>query len=484
MTFEAVQRIADAVLYEGYLLYPYRAGSSKDRVRFQFGVVMPRAFALGDGSESVDAADRVPIELTTGADGRPMTPRVDVRVRALQLQARAVEVADVDAVGGFRPAARIVLDGEELVPWDEAVEAVIDLPPIAAGGRCARRRRVPVHAGRRARGRARARQRRRDHGAGRPDPLADRGRDPTGRPSRRGDPSGCGSCVENRTPVAGAAATRDIALRQALLGCHTLLAVRDGAFISLTDPGDDPAAQDVVRRCHNDHTWPVLAGEEGRRDLVLSSPIILADHPAIAPESQGDLFDGTEIDEILTLRIMTLTDEEKAAARATDLRARAIVDAADSMPPELLDRLHGAIRYLRAPGGDHEVDRDVERAPDEPVFPTWTTPPDGPLPVSVWEPEARVAPELATVLIDGVPVSKGSVVRLQPTRRADAFDFFLRGRLATVEAIFETVDDDVHVAVTLPDDPATDLHREAGRYFYFTPDELRLPVPAAADAGR
>ena len=131
MTFEAVQRIADAVLYEGYLLYPYRAGSSKDRVRFQFGVVMPRAFALGDGSETWTQQTELPIEPTTGADGRPMTPRVEVRVRALQLQARAVEVADVDAAGGFRPAARIVLDGEELVPWDEAVEAVIDLPPIA-----------------------------------------------------------------------------------------------------------------------------------------------------------------------------------------------------------------------------------------------------------------------------------------------------------------------------------------------------------------
>ena len=483
MTFEAVQRIADAVLYEGYLLYPYRAGSSKDRVRFQFGVVMPRAFALGDGSETWTQQTELPIELTTGADGRPMTPRVEVRVRALQLQARAVEVADVDAVGGFRPAARIVLDGEELVPWDEAVEAVIDLPPIAVAVDAPDGGEYPFTL-------AGAREVEHAHdSAGAITGRVVRTRWPIEGVIRwTTEPSGRSVrlriVVENRTPVAGAAATRDIALRQALLGCHTLLAVRDGAFISLTDPGDDPAAQDVVRRCHNDHTWPVLAGEEGRRDLVLSSPIILADHPAIAPESQGDLFDGTEIDEILTLRIMTLTDEEKAAARATDVRARAIVDAADSMPPELLDRLHGAIRYLRAPGGDHEVDRDVERAPDEPVFPTWTTPPDGPLPVSVWEPEARVAPELATVLIDGVPVSKGSVVRLQPTRRADAFDFFLRGRLATVEAIFETVDDDVHVAVTLPDDPATDLHREAGRYFYFTPDELRLPVPAAADAGR
>ncbi len=85
---------------------------------------------------------------------------------------------------------------------------------------------------------------------------------------------------------------------------------------------------------------------------MLSSPIILEDYPRVAPESPADLFDATEIDEILTLRTMALTDEEKREARATDPRAAALIDRVDNMPPEMLDRLHGAIRYLREAQGE------------------------------------------------------------------------------------------------------------------------------------
>ena len=96
----------------------------------------------------------------------------------------------------------------------------------------------------------------------------------------------------------------------------------------------------------------MLAGPQDCRDLMLSSPVILYDHPEIAAESAGDLFDATEIDEILTLRTLTLTDAEKRQARATDSRAAELMDRLDDMPPEMLDRMHGAIRYLRsAPGG-------------------------------------------------------------------------------------------------------------------------------------
>ena len=80
---------------------------------------------------------------------------------------------------------------------------------------------------------------------------------------------------------------------------------------------------------------------------MLSSPIILYDFPAVAPESAGDFCDSTEIDEILALRVMTLTDEEKAEARGTDARAAAIIDRCDDMPDEIWSRLHGAVRSLR-----------------------------------------------------------------------------------------------------------------------------------------
>jgi len=80
----------------------------------------------------------------------------------------------------------------------------------------------------------------------------------------------------------------------------------------------------------------------------LSSPIILYDYPQIAPESSGDLFDGTEIDEILSLRIMTLTDEEKREMRESDVRARQILERTESLPVDQLMKLHGVLRGLRA----------------------------------------------------------------------------------------------------------------------------------------
>jgi hypothetical protein len=305
------------------------------------------------------------------------------------------------------------------------------------------------------------------------------------RAERRGAHIGLRVRIDNPRAAGPEVTTRAEALRRSRLGCHTLIAVENGAFLSLIDPPADAAV--AAKACTNLHTWPVLAGEEGRSDLFLSSPIILYDHPAIAPESQGDLFDATEIDEILTLRILTMTDAEKRAARATDPRARALVDAAEALPPEMLDRLHGAIRYLRETPPDRAAEPAGDPAaamqpwsPDEPEWPTFREPrEDGvDLPPSVWAPDARVAPDRAAVEIGGVTVSRGASVRLRPNRRADAMDVFLAGRVATVEAVYESVDDDTHVAVTVDDDPATDLHRAYGRFFYFAPDELE-PLSAA-----
>jgi len=205
--------------------------------------------------------------------------------------------------------------------------------------------------------------------------------------------------------------------------------------------------------------------------VLLISPIILYDYPAIAPESPGELFDGTEIDEILTLRTMTLTDEEKAEARATDERAAKLMDRIDSMPPEMLDKLHGAIRYLG------ETPR-TRREPDP--IETITTPG-----TPWWDPgaDASVNPDTDSVLIAGVEVAKGSKVLLTPgLRRTDAQDMFLSGRTATVAAVLLDVDGNTHVAVTLDDDPGAEISATHGRFRYFSPDELAplngsLPTP-------
>jgi hypothetical protein len=149
--------------------------------------------------------------------------------------------------------------------------------------------------------------------------------------------------ITNTTPWGGE--DRESTLRQTFVSTHTALEVEGGEFVSLTDPPEE--FREAVRGCENLKTWPVLVGEEGDRSMLLSSPIILCDYPQIAPESPGDLFDGTEIDQLLILNVMTLTDEEKEEMRASDPRGREILERCESLSPEELMNLHGAIREFR-----------------------------------------------------------------------------------------------------------------------------------------
>jgi hypothetical protein len=448
VSFALAQKVADAVLYEGYVLYPYRASSSKNKVRFQWGVVAPRDYSHAGGSEPWEMQTECLVE---PAD-RNLAPRIELKIRCLQLQERLVEEAT--GPDTFRPVEFLNFGDELLVAWDEGIEQElelggIDLRDLARDG--ASERRIPFD-------------------------LPGGSEDEELRSSESSEL--CGRLVrrrwaisavvrlstekvdgyfrlrvriENHTPGPEGMERKE-ALRRSLVSAHTMLAVRDGRFISLLDP--PAAAAQAVASCVNLHTWPVLAGPEGSGDVVLSSPIILYDHPAIAPESPDDLCDATEIDEILTLRIMTLTDEEKREARGTDPRARRIVDRADSIPDEILERLHGAVRSLRS------VEPEVA-APE----------------IAGWEeflnPPGETPPEEATLTIADVLVGKGSRVRLRPSRRADSMDFFLAGRDARVTGIYRDVEDECYVAVALEeDDPTGDLHEATGRFFYFYPDEI------------
>jgi hypothetical protein len=141
--------------------------------------------------------------------------------------------------------------------------------------------------------------------------------------------------VRNDTPVP-AAADRQAVLARTFCSTHTVL--RGARFVSLTDPPEERRAE--AERCVNVGTWPVLVDDE----TVLSSPIILPDHPEVAPESPGDLFDGGEIDQLLTLSILAMTDEEKADMRAADPRTRAILERTEALSREELMRLHGRWR--------------------------------------------------------------------------------------------------------------------------------------------
>jgi hypothetical protein len=443
-SFELARKVADAVLYEGYLLYPYRASAAKNQARWQFGVLMPRLWSEHGPDEPWATQTECllePEEATT----------VRVLVRFLHVQAKTVEVVDVEA-GTFHEADTLPVDGSELVPWDEAAELEVTVEaPLARllegelatpferpGGR----RVEPVHD---AAGRLVGRTvRRRWPVLGSVKLSAERLEGPYGLVRLR-------LVLENATAWNDPGADRSVALRHSLVAAHSLIGIDQGVFLSLLDPPE--WAKPAAEACQNLHTWPVLIGDEGRRDAMLSSPIILYDHPTIAPESPGDLFDATEIDEILTLRTMALTEDEKREARATDERAAAIIDRVDNMPPELLERLHGAVRYLKEVEGTEE---------EEPELVPW------------WDPGAdrTVSPETDGVVVAGVTVARGSRVRLRPGQRADAQDMFLAGRLATVEAVFLDVDGNRHLAVTLDEDPAADLQRWHGRFLYFSPDEV------------
>jgi hypothetical protein len=152
--------------------------------------------------------------------------------------------------------------------------------------------------------------------------------------------------IENHTPVEFAeAASRDEALLYGLVSTHTVLSICRGEFVSMIDPPANYAQLGCL--CRNVGCWPVLVGDEGDKDMILSAPIILYDYPQIAPESPGELFDGTEIDEILTLRIMTMTDQEKQAMAALDQRARAILARTELLDNDQMLGLHGTFRGLR-----------------------------------------------------------------------------------------------------------------------------------------
>jgi hypothetical protein len=274
-------------------------------------------------------------------------------------------------------------------------------------------------------------------------------------------------------PDAPGAADKQDAIALSFIGTHALLTLQDGDFLSLLEPPD--AARAVARSCAQHRCWPVLAGPEGQTDVLLISPIILYDHPAVAPESSVELYDSTEIDEILTLRVLTLTEEEKAEARATDPRAAAVIDRCAAMSPEELQQLHGVLRDPRAP-----------------VFPTLIEEPaagsagsSGPESLPWWDPaaDASVHPDEDAVLIGGVPVARGSRVRVKPGRRADAQDLFFAGLAARVTSVHFDVDGSTHIGLVFEQDPAADLHEGYGRSFYYAPDELE-PLDPAPSGGQ
>ena len=377
-----LERLLTTLLYEGYALYPYTPGATKNATPTPFGIVYPPVYAAG-GPHTFDRARMQLVLEPGGPEG---------------------EVAGTLAF--LQPS------GER----HQAVERRVELGP------------VPL----------------RDlAGPGLTVPFAFDGL--SGRARMAATPLDGGlvrlaMCVHNATPVAEGL-DRAGALRASLLSTHLVARAPGGRFASPVSPG--PAARAAVAACDHVNIFPVLASDAD--DAVLGAAIVLPDHPRIAPESHGDLFDATEIEEALLLHVLALSDAEREAARRSRTRRCARCWRGPRPPgPEEIARLRGRVTVADpAPGRLGPAD---------------------------------VAGE-AHVVVDGVALRRGAKVRLRPGFGRAPQDGVWAGRTATIERIYRDYEEGVHLAVTVDDDPGQELMRDIGRYLYFSPTEVEV-VPS------
>lgn len=337
---ELVDAIANAVLYEGYILYPYRASALKNQRRWTFGGVFPRPYC-----EANPGSD--PSSMQTQCLVQDCGPgcRVQVTVRFLQLVNRTVGHLGREP-GELEPVESLEIGGKTYVSWQEAVEQSLDAGQVEPGG--VMRLCVQLPAGRgfeplsNEGGRSAGIARTWELIRGEVDVDCERLGSDLARITVR---------VVNDTPLQlSAGASREQVASHAMVSSHIVLRVQNGKFVSATDPPDElrqPAAA-----CQNMGCWPVLVGEPPGRLTMLASPIILEDYPRVAQQSPGDFFDATEIDELLSLRILTLTDEEKAEMRGADEKTRLLLERTEALNGEQLLRLHGTARIGWPEGED------------------------------------------------------------------------------------------------------------------------------------
>lgn len=417
-----IRAIADAILYEGYILYPYRKSAIKNQHRWTFGSLFPAGFAEHAGERA-----RMQCEcLLRGNDNT----RVGAHIRFLQIAARKiakferpVRSFNEKTIPALAFTDALKAGGRTYLPWDEAIAREIEVPSYTLGELTNEPLHLdlefeqactyePVHGEEGIEGLiVREMQTVCGHAI-----LSAKAMD--------GGLYKLTFAVENTSARRTELEDRQRALPFSFASTHFVLSVQDGEFLSLTDPPTEFA--DAARACGNDGCWPVLAGEEGSAQAMLAAPIILYDYPKVAPESLSNLFDGTEIDEILSLRILTMTDAEKEEMASADARAHALLQRVQEITPEDMAQLHGT-----------------------------------------WRASANISQ-------CGTELNVGERVRLKPREGGDIFDMALAGKLAIIEAIERDFEDRVHVAVVLEDDPGRDFGfaRLPGHRFFFSPEEI------------
>lgn len=324
MNPELAQKVANAVLYEGYILYPYRPSAMKNRQRWTFGILYPPAYGeVRGGTERATmhsevlvkvASDDSPPFAKDGQKGGPPGEVFEVGPLTINLQLRFLHLVSKGAS-------------------EEGVERSVEFAwtPLASQ-QSVMQFKFPSSTA---------------------DDITQHevsGTISIGSQQIRDDMFKLSIEVTNTSALPPDAADRNSALLRSLLSAHTILTIADGEFISLLEPPDD--LREAANACKNIGNFPVLVGNDGERDMMLCSPIVLYDYPQIAPESAGDFYDATEMDEMLTLRVMTLTDEEKNEMRLVDDRVRNLLQRTQATTREQLMRTHGTIRSLR-PASDN-----------------------------------------------------------------------------------------------------------------------------------
>jgi hypothetical protein len=389
---QGVEELVGTLLYEGYALYPYTPGATKNATPTPFGIVYPPAYA--EVQPAAFAMVRLECVLEAGPDA------------ALSGTVRFLQAA-----------------GER----HQGVERRLEVGPVTL-----------------------AELARAETGLGEEFRFEPEGGAPgvEGRVRMRAELLGpelarVKLCVHNSTPIENPAeASRAEALRHSLLSAHPLLRVEGGRFVSPLER--DGALGEAVAGCDPVNTFPVLA-EDGDR-AVLGAAIVLPEHPELAPESLGNLFDNTEIEEALLLHVQALSDSEREAISEQDPAVREMIERADSVKGDEMLGLHGRLTYTE-PNANRRPPPEAERTKGEE--------------------ETRVA---------GARVRRGDTIVLRPGTDGDVFDKILDGRTATVERIYRGYDDRVYLGVTIDDDPGQDLLRETGRYLFFFGDEVEVPA--------
>jgi len=359
MNTDLVKKIADAVLYEGYMLYPYRASAIKNRQRFNWGVLVPPSYREAQkGTEN----QQMQTEVLVLAEE---TGEIDLKLRFLHLREREIyqydEISEV-----FRAVESMKIGDRTFQTWQEAVEREFDVS-AANLKKLNKRKKLAFFffsAGAESEilynenGKVGGKIVRRQESV---EGTIELRVEEQNRKSKTANRKlfKLTVLISNTTPFENAAGkSRDEALAQSLVSAHTVLCVRNGEFISLLEPPDEFI--DAAAACKNIATYPILVGKNGERDCLLSSPIILYDYPKIAPESAGDLFDGAEIDEILTLRILTMTDDEKREMQSVDERARVMLERTEHLSAEELMKMHGTLRQPHAFENENFFDGSFE----------------------------------------------------------------------------------------------------------------------------